>query len=64
MSYIPPAQFAAKVQMHPVTIRKLCREGKLDAVKIGGRWRVRWEDPPRAADATGQVTEGTITEGL
>ncbi|WP_054949772.1 helix-turn-helix domain-containing protein [Numidum massiliense] len=37
-------QLAQIVSMHPRTIRRYIREGKLAATKIGGEWRIRRED--------------------
>jgi excisionase family DNA binding protein len=45
-------QAAARLQMHPVTIRRLLREGKLPGRKVGVRqWRV-------SADALKAYMEG------
>ncbi|MDX8151875.1 helix-turn-helix domain-containing protein [Patulibacter brassicae] len=31
---------AAKLRLHPVTLRKMAREGRvLGAIRVGGRWR-------------------------
>jgi len=32
-------EVAKVLQLHPYTIRRLSREGKVPAVKIGGQWR-------------------------
>jgi excisionase family DNA binding protein len=34
---------AKQVKMHPDTIRRFIREGKLEASRVGGRWRVHAE---------------------
>lgn len=35
-----PSEVAEMLGMHPVHVRKLCRDGRLPAVQIGGRWGV------------------------
>lgn len=43
--YVTADEYAAIVKMHPVTVRKLSREGKLAcAEKIGGSWRYRIDE--------------------
>ena len=37
-------QIASMVGMHPRTIRRYIREGKLKATKVGGEWRVEERD--------------------
>ena len=32
-------EVAEVLQLHPYTVRRLSREGKVPAVKIGGQWR-------------------------
>ena len=32
-------EVAKVLQLHPYTVRRLSREGKVPAVKIGGQWR-------------------------
>ena len=42
-----PEEVAEYFGFTPTWVRKMCREGKLKAVKIGpkGRqWRIKWED--------------------
>jgi excisionase family DNA binding protein len=34
---------AKTVKMHPDTIRRFIREGKLKASRVGGRWRVHMD---------------------
>jgi hypothetical protein len=33
-------QYAALYHMHPTTVARLCREGKLPCQKVGSRWRI------------------------
>jgi len=32
-------EVAKAVKLHPYTIRRLCRDGKIPAFKFGGQWR-------------------------
>ncbi|UCB56859.1 MAG: helix-turn-helix domain-containing protein [Candidatus Omnitrophota bacterium] len=32
-------ELAEAVKLHPYTIRRLCREGKIPCFKFGGQWR-------------------------
>ncbi len=38
-----PKQVAEYLQLHPVTIYRYINDGKLAAVKIGGRYRIKRE---------------------
>ena len=32
-------EVAQALKLHPYTVRRLCREGKVPAFKFGGQWR-------------------------
>ncbi len=32
-------EVAEALKLHPYTVRRLCREGKMPCFKIGGQWR-------------------------
>lgn len=32
-------EVAAALKIHPYTVRRLCREGKIPCFKFGGQWR-------------------------
>ena len=32
-------EVAEALKLHPYTVRRLCREGKIPGVKFGGQWR-------------------------
>lgn len=32
-------ELAQAIKLHPYTIRRLCREGKIPCFKFGGQWR-------------------------
>ena len=32
-------EIAKALKLHPYTVRRLCREGKIPAFKFGGQWR-------------------------
>lgn len=34
-------EVAKALKLHPYTIRRLCREGKIPAFKFGGQWRFK-----------------------
>ena len=42
--YYTVEQIAQKLQMHPKTVQRYIREGKLRAVKVGKGWRVSGHD--------------------
>ncbi|QUI22378.1 helix-turn-helix domain-containing protein [Vallitalea pronyensis] len=50
-------QVADMIDMHPKTIRKFIREGKLKANKVGKQWRITGHD-------LSVFTEGTGPEGI
>ncbi len=37
-------EVAQALKLHPYTIRRLCREGKIPAFKFGGQWRFDAEE--------------------
>lgn len=37
-------EVAEALKIHPYTVRRLCREGKMPCFKIGGQWRFRKEE--------------------
>ena len=37
-------EVAHALKLHPYTIRRLSREGKIPAFKFGGQWRFKKED--------------------
>ncbi|MCK4326117.1 helix-turn-helix domain-containing protein [bacterium] len=37
-------EVAKAIKLHPYTVRRLCREGKIPAFKFGGQWRFKKED--------------------
>lgn len=37
-------EIAEYLRLHPYTIRRLCREGKIPAFRVGGQWRFRKDD--------------------
>lgn len=42
-------EIAGLLEMHPRTIRRYIREGKLLASKVGGEWRIREDDAEKFA---------------
>lgn len=43
-TYATPAEAAERFSISRVTVYRLCQRGELDAVRVGGQWRI-----PRAA---------------
>lgn len=37
-------EVAKFLKLHPYTVRRLCREGKVPGFKFGGQWRFKKED--------------------
>ncbi len=38
---LTPSEIAKMLRVHPFTVTRLAREGKLPALKVGGIWRFR-----------------------
>ena len=55
--YYTPDEIAELLQMHPKTIRRYIREGKLKATKIGKGWRVSGHDLTVFAEGMPLTTE-------
>ena len=41
VDYYTAEEVAKTLRLHPYTIRRLCREGKIPAFKFGWQWRFR-----------------------
>ena len=37
-------EVANALKLHPYTVRRLCREGKIPGFKFGGQWRFRKDE--------------------
>ena len=37
-------ELAEYLKLHPYTIRRLCREGKIPTFRVGGQWRFRKDE--------------------
>jgi excisionase family DNA binding protein len=44
--YLSKEELGAYVQVHPLTLYRLAKAGKVKAVKVGGQWRFKkaWVD--------------------
>ena len=42
--YFTADEVAKALRVHPYTVRRLCREGRISAIKFGGQWRFKKED--------------------
>ena len=60
-SYYSVDQIAKMLRMHPKTIQRYIREGKLSAVKIGKGWRVSGHDLSRFMEDTHTSTAAETT---
>ena len=40
-------ELAEGLKLHPYTVRRLCREGKIPCFKFGGQWRFRKDEIDR-----------------
>jgi excisionase family DNA binding protein len=38
--FLTVQEFARKLRCHPKTVRRMLRDGRLDGVQVGRRWRV------------------------
>lgn len=58
---LTPGEIARALRVHPFTVTRLAREGKLPGFKVGGIWRFRkdeleqWLDANRQAKASRRV---------
>mgnify|MGYP001615436016 CR=1 FL=1 len=41
---LTPSEIAKILKLHPFTVTRLAREGKLPAFKVGGSWRFRKDE--------------------
>ncbi len=41
---LTPNEVAKVLKLHPFTVTRLAREGKLPAFKVGGVWRIRKDE--------------------
>ncbi|MFD1676952.1 helix-turn-helix domain-containing protein [Alicyclobacillus fodiniaquatilis] len=57
-------QLAQMIDMHPRTVRRYIREGKLKAIKVGGEWRIRREDVKMFMDGNAQVLQQNAIEDV
>lgn len=41
--FLTAAEVAAELRLHPVTVQKLCRDGKLQCSRVGRSYRIPWD---------------------
>ncbi len=41
---LTPSEVAKSLKLHPFTVTRLAREGKLPAFKVGGVWRIKKDE--------------------
>jgi excisionase family DNA binding protein len=56
-TYYTLDEAAALVKLHPQTLRRWIRQGKLTAKRFGKQLRLRWQDLERAARSVGREAE-------
>ena len=62
-TWLTVPEYAGIKGMHPVTVRRLCKQGQICAEKVGGSWRVYYEPPEemtRLDAATKRVINTTV----
>lgn len=42
--FLTVEEVAKALKLHPYTVRRLCREGKIPCFRFGGQWRFRADD--------------------
>ena len=52
-----PKQVAEYLQLHPMTVYRFIRQGKIPAAKIGGRYRIKRESVEKLLVETNIKTE-------
>lgn len=63
-TYYSVEQVASLIDMHPKTIQRYIREGKLKAQKVGKAWRVTGHDLSVFVEGTDGVIETTASPGM
>ena len=51
METLTPNEISKILKLHPFTVTRLAREGKLPAFKVGGVWRLRKDEFERWVEA-------------
>ena len=44
MEFLTPNELSRILKLHPFTVTRLAREGKLPGLKVGGSWRFRKDE--------------------
>ena len=55
---LTPTEIARALRVHPFTVTRLAREGKLPGFKVGGIWRFRKDELEQWLEANRQVKVG------
>ena len=53
-----PKQVAEYLQLHPMTVYRFIRQGKIPAAKIGGRYRIKRDSAEKLLSETNVKAEG------
>jgi len=54
VEFLTPNELSRILKLHPFTVTRLAREGKLPGFKVGGVWRFRKDEFERWTKAGGQ----------
>lgn len=39
-TYLTPREVASRLKVNPATVRNLCHQGQIPALRFGGSWRI------------------------
>ena len=56
---LTPNEISKILRIHPFTVTRLAREGKIPAFKVGGIWRFRKDQFERWINAQSKADKGT-----
>lgn len=57
VEYMAPDDYAELMGLNPASVRRMCRDGTVRAVRVGGRWRIPVEGPQAPASPAVSVED-------
>ncbi len=63
VKYYTIEEVAEALRLHPYTVRRLCREGKIPGFKFGGQWRFKREDIDLLSKKTAKLGKSSGRKG-